>query len=153
LQIQELELASQLGSPSLLLLIQCCSFCTKDRQTFPPAYRYAYAHYFAKNIFIAIFGKLSTCSPMADAGAERAVVAAFPPPPPFWKHFTSDNLNKLEHVKEEQSTPESGSRRVRKWSPADLQSLNIPAELRYLIPPAIPKSGSYSVFGESQSVS
>lgn len=89
---------------------------------------------------------------MADGGAERALSATFPPPPPFWKHFTTDNLNKLEQIKEEHSKQHTGSVRKKKWTPAELQSLNVPAELRYLIPPEIPKTGSYNVFGEPQSV-
>jgi mediator of RNA polymerase II transcription subunit 7 len=89
---------------------------------------------------------------MADGGAERALPAAFPPPPPFWSHFTPENLNKLEQIKKEHLKKQTGSIQKKKWSPTELQSLDVSAELRYLVPPEIPKTGSYNVFGEPQSV-
>lgn len=84
-------------------------------------------------------------------GASRALTAAFPPPPPFWKHFTPENLEKLEQIKKE-STASKEEYRKKKWTPAELQALKVPPELRFLIPPEAPKSGTYSVFGEPQSV-
>lgn len=92
---------------------------------------------------------------MADAGQQRAVTAAFAPPPPLWKHFTRENLDKLEHIKTEASKGEGEDRQrtTIKWSPADLRALDLPPELRFLVPPEIPTSGEYSVFGEMQSVS
>ncbi|KAL1962346.1 hypothetical protein VTN77DRAFT_9759 [Rasamsonia byssochlamydoides] len=85
-------------------------------------------------------------------GAPRALTAAFPPPPPFWKHFTPENIEKLEQIKKESSKSKEEYRK-KKWSPAELQALKVPPELGYLIPPEAPKSGSYSVFGETQSIS
>ena len=85
---------------------------------------------------------------MADA--QRALTAPFPPPPPFWKHFTTDNVEKLEKIKKE-----SGNLKIssgKKWTPGDLQALDVPPELRYLIPPEAPTEGTYSVFGELQNV-
>jgi mediator of RNA polymerase II transcription subunit 7 len=89
---------------------------------------------------------------MADSGAERVLASPFPPPPPFWKHFTTDNLNKLEQIKEERSKQETRFTRKKKWTPTELQSLDVSSEIRYLIPPEIPKTGTYTVFGESQIV-
>jgi mediator of RNA polymerase II transcription subunit 7 len=85
---------------------------------------------------------------MADA--QRALTAPFPPPPPFWKHFTTENIDKLEKIKKESATSEGST--GKKWTASDLQALNVPTELRYLIPPDAPKEGTYSVFGELQNV-
>ncbi|KAF7594425.1 Mediator of RNA polymerase II transcription subunit 7 [Aspergillus hancockii] len=89
---------------------------------------------------------------MADAGQQRALTA-FAPPPPLWKHFTPDNLKKLEKIRKDASKGEDGKPQKKKWTPAELQSLDLPPELRFLVPPEIPKSGHYSVFGEQQSLS
>ncbi|KAE8146840.1 mediator of RNA polymerase II transcription subunit 7 [Aspergillus avenaceus] len=89
---------------------------------------------------------------MADAGQQRTLTA-FAPPPPLWKHFTPTNLKKLEDIKKEASKGEDGKPQKKKWTPAELRSLDLPPELRYLVPPEIPTSGQYSVFGEVQNLS
>lgn len=89
---------------------------------------------------------------MAD-GQQRALTTAFAPPPPLWKHFTPDNLKKLEQIKKEASKGEDGKPQKKKWTAAELRSLDLPPELRLLVPPDIPTSGQYSVFGEVQNVS
>ncbi|BCS04671.1 mediator complex subunit MED7 [Aspergillus luchuensis] len=90
---------------------------------------------------------------MADAAQQRTLATAFAPPPPLWKHFTPDNLQRLEEVKKEASKGEDGKPQKKKWSPAELRALDLPPELRLLVPPAIPDTGHYSVFGELQNVS
>lgn len=92
---------------------------------------------------------------MAEASQQRAVTAAFAPPPPLWRHFTAANLRRLEEIKRQASGNESGkfqSTKKKKWSPAELRALDLPPDLRFLVPPEIPTSGQYSVFGELQSV-
>lgn len=90
---------------------------------------------------------------MADPSQQRAVTAAFAPPPPLWKHFTRENRNKLEEFKKEASKGPNGEPvRDKKWSPSELRALDVPSELRFLVPPEIP-TGEYSVFGELQTVS
>ncbi|EEH38347.1 mediator of RNA polymerase II transcription subunit 7 [Paracoccidioides lutzii Pb01] len=86
---------------------------------------------------------------MAETGQQK-VTAAFPPPPPFWKHFTTQNLKKLEECKK-QHEENIGSKQT--WTPETLRLLELPAELRFMVPPKAPISGSYSLFGEWQSVS
>ncbi|KAF7508662.1 hypothetical protein GJ744_009054 [Endocarpon pusillum] len=61
--------------------------------------------------------------------------APFPAPPPFWKHFTTENLSRLKALKESNTQPE-----------------DIPLELSYLEPPT-PPSENYTIFGEEQSLS
>lgn len=88
---------------------------------------------------------------MADGAQQRALTAAFPPPPPFWKHFTPANLQKLEEIKQEAREGQDPKGK-KKWTPAELRALKVPPELRFLIPPEVPSNGHYSVFGELQSV-
>lgn len=98
--------------------------------------------------FKAINNLELTYTNMAETGQQK-VTAAFPPPPPFWKHFTSQNLKKLEECKKEHEE-KLGSKQS--WTPEALRMLEVPPELRFLVPPKAPTSGSYSLFGESQSV-
>lgn len=88
---------------------------------------------------------------MAEAGQQKAVTAAFAPPPPLWRHFTADNVNKLEEIKKQAAMDENGRPQKSKWSPAELRALDLSPELRFLVPPELP-SDRYSVFGEAQSV-
>jgi mediator of RNA polymerase II transcription subunit 7 len=60
--------------------------------------------------------------------------SAFPPPPPFYKFFTSENLRLLKSG----NPPESPEKK---------------RELQYLVPPAPPTEGSYSTFGDVWPVS
>ncbi|KAJ5215401.1 uncharacterized protein N7498_001808 [Penicillium cinerascens] len=90
---------------------------------------------------------------MEGANQQPAVPTAFAPPPPLWKHFTRDNLDRLEKIKNEASKGKDGRvNRNKQWSPSELRALDVPQELRFLVPPEIP-AGQYSVFGELQSLS
>src|SRR6266480_3428256 len=77
----------------------------------------------------------------------------FPPPPPFYKHFTAKNLDRLKKLQEsaqaegddiEQEATDSGLTKQ--------QIFDLPSELRYLIPPEVPADGKYRSFGEWQDV-
>ena len=62
----------------------------------------------------------------------------FPAPPPFFKSFTTSNLDQL--------------RKLRKTSAkegTDLDILALPPELRYLIPPTPPTEGEWRTFAET----
>ena len=63
---------------------------------------------------------------MADQqqGEQPLPIAPFPGPPPFWKHFSTANLSRLETLKADAASSDT---------PLDLKAL--PLELRYLIPP------------------
>ncbi|KAJ5519498.1 Mediator complex, subunit Med7 [Penicillium expansum] len=90
---------------------------------------------------------------MADENQQRAVNTAFAPPPPLWKHFTRENIDRVEQIKAEASKSEDGRlNKNKQWSAAELRALQLPSELRYLVPPDIPE-GQYSVFGELQTLS
>ncbi|EAU33714.1 conserved hypothetical protein [Aspergillus terreus NIH2624] len=90
---------------------------------------------------------------MAESGQPSALTTAFAPPPPLWKHFTPENVKRLEEIKKEASKGEDGKPRKKTWTPAELRALDLPPELRFLVPPEVPTEGHYSVFGELQSLS
>jgi mediator of RNA polymerase II transcription subunit 7 len=73
---------------------------------------------------------------MAEQGA---IAAAFPAPPPFYKHFTKQNLAALKRLRKtaKDSDNESG----------ELDVHALPNELRYLIPPQPLKDEKYTSFG------
>lgn len=88
---------------------------------------------------------------MEEGGRQKGITAAFPPPPPFWRYFTPSNLEKLETYKRQAESTVQGKAK-QSWSPEDLRRLELPSGLSYLVPPAPPKEGTYSLFGEPQSV-
>jgi mediator of RNA polymerase II transcription subunit 7 len=75
--------------------------------------------------------------------AQALPIAPFPAPPPFWKHFSSTNLQRLETLKTEAANT---------GIPLDLTTL--PLELRYLLPPPPPPPGTetYTTFHETHVV-
>ncbi|EUC27696.1 hypothetical protein COCCADRAFT_30878 [Bipolaris zeicola 26-R-13] len=74
---------------------------------------------------------------------EDIVLSFFPDPPPFYKHFTPENLARLQEIEKEaglhgsnDDDPSSNAAPGTKLSPE--QILALPTELRYLIPPEPP---------------
>ena len=78
---------------------------------------------------------------MAEQAQARMLSAAFPTPPPYYKHFTKQNVTKVRQIRREAAT---NSDQV------DVGSL--PADLRYLIPPEPPADGRYKSFGAQHDV-
>lgn len=80
---------------------------------------------------------------MAQPQEEDDVLTSyFPNPPPFYKHFTPKNLDALSHFKDQHNLSENAT-----LTPTQL--LDLPTELRYLVPPAPPvPSTEYTVFGK-----
>ncbi|KAI9840479.1 MAG: Mediator of RNA polymerase II transcription subunit 7 [Sclerophora amabilis] len=82
-----------------------------------------------------------------------ALSATFPAPPPFYNHFTSENLERLKEVQQSQhqSLTKSLSKQTSQQTPpkSPIQTLtSLPPELRYLIPPPPPSTGTYRSFGD-----
>ncbi|KAF1832826.1 hypothetical protein BDW02DRAFT_462670, partial [Decorospora gaudefroyi] len=72
---------------------------------------------------------------------EDLVLSFFPDPPPFYKHFTAENLARLKDVKKEASGDNDDNRDASTAPATKLsaeQILALPTELRYLIPPEPP---------------
>ena len=90
---------------------------------------------------------------MAAEPQQGAISAAFPAPPPFYKSFTTQNLESLPQLIEpasEKSPTQTRSTETHLLSVADLPP--VPAEFRNLIPPAPPADGKYRLFGELHDV-
>lgn len=79
---------------------------------------------------------------------EEQLVSYWPNPPPFYKHFTTKNIDALARLKEEDSITDDVSAPF-----TAAQILSLPAELRYLVPPEPPSAdASYHVFGKQTKV-
>jgi len=77
---------------------------------------------------------------MADQGQPRVLAAAFPTPPPYYKSFTKENVQRLRKLQKEGGvSPDDPLDAV------DRQSL--PQELRNLVPPEPPADGRFKSFG------
>ncbi|KAI9702803.1 MAG: Mediator of RNA polymerase II transcription subunit 7 [Candelina mexicana] len=84
---------------------------------------------------------------MTDEQQGNAVSAAYPAPPPFYRHFTPQNLSRL---KEAQRSQPLDSNTLTQQD--DAPRTNLPPELRFLIPPEPPSAGLYRNFGDTYNV-
>lgn len=90
---------------------------------------------------------------MADEGQPAPISATFPAPPPFYKAFTVDHLNRLQSQLES-----AGQAPLSTFHPTQPihgkipDSSSIPAELQNLLPPPIPSDGTYTTFGVEHAV-
>lgn len=83
---------------------------------------------------------------MADQQQPRTNLLAVPPGPPFfWKHFTTDNIERIEKLRAERSANQKIADKSSYKLPPRIRDL--PADLRYLQPPEPPASGVYRSFG------
>jgi mediator of RNA polymerase II transcription subunit 7 len=91
---------------------------------------------------------------MTDQQPSNALAAAFPSPP-FYQHFTPDNLDRIAALRVAQQ-PETANAfsdtqttvgETSAPSPA-LRLLDLPPELRFLQPPEPPAEGVYRSFGD-----
>ena len=90
---------------------------------------------------------------MAAEPQQSAISSAFPAPPPFYKAFTAENLQRLrDHIQStSQSSEASAATNPPHTSQIDLTSL--PSDLKSLIPPKLPEDGKYRSFGAGYDVS
>lgn len=76
--------------------------------------------------------------------------ANFPTPPPFYQHFTKNNLDQLRQIRKEQGIPQPGAEETRPTSSIETKGLDpttFPPNLRYLVPPPPPADGKWRTFG------
>lgn len=80
---------------------------------------------------------------MAEEQESQPLKATFPAPPPFYKHFTQQNLARLSEIHDVSHKAEQrGDEKPKSDSTA------LPPELRFLTPPEPPTEGTYRVFGD-----
>ena len=92
---------------------------------------------------------------MAETQHQQAtpMKAPFPAPPPFYKHFTSDNLAQLRRLRKEAGVPTNRKVESSDDAQAEVDILSLPTELRYLIPPPPPSSTQpFHAFGFERSL-
>ena len=83
---------------------------------------------------------------MADDQDSKTISTTFPIPPPFYKHFTEENRERLRGLVEDASDPIDGSKPEQNIDKQP-QLSELPAELQFLVPPSPPKDGCYTSFG------
>ncbi|KAF2971556.1 hypothetical protein GQX73_g1967 [Xylaria multiplex] len=73
----------------------------------------------------------------------QQIASTWPPPPPFWKEFTPDNVARIEDLRKEaaESSGIQNSSNIRLGP-------GLPRELRNLQPPPEPENGEWRVFGD-----
>ncbi|KAI9818819.1 MAG: Mediator of RNA polymerase II transcription subunit 7 [Pycnora praestabilis] len=86
------------------------------------------------------------------AEEKRAALSApYPAPPPFYKHFTPQNFIRLKEVRNSQNSSHIEDAMedtiVSPEAPGISQAIDLPPEIRYLIPPKPPSTGLYRSFG------
>ncbi|KAI4674252.1 uncharacterized protein J4E84_010627 [Alternaria hordeiaustralica] len=78
----------------------------------------------------------------------------FPDPPPFYKHFTTENLARLKELEKEAPPEDDETKSSPAYASTKLtveQILALPTELRYLIPPEPPADDAeFHVFGTKE---
>jgi mediator of RNA polymerase II transcription subunit 7 len=86
---------------------------------------------------------------MAEKQEQLEIHSTFPQPPPFWKSFTSENLERLEQYKKDNGDATSDNEAKSQTQLSAPQLLALPAELRYLVPPEPPADDDeYRVFNQ-----
>ncbi|KAJ9640483.1 Mediator of RNA polymerase II transcription subunit 7 [Coniosporium tulheliwenetii] len=83
---------------------------------------------------------------MADE-QDEGIGSTFPVPPPFCKHFTTDNLARLKELRENAQGEGSGAETSEPGTSSLRRVLDLPPELRFLIPPEPPTDGKWRNFG------
>lgn len=82
---------------------------------------------------------------------EGAVLNYWPDPPPFYKHFTTENLERLKEIERDASSDAENTTDTANISSklSTEQILALPSELRHLIPPPPPSDNeTFHIFGE-----
>ncbi|KAF4550059.1 Mediator of RNA polymerase II transcription subunit 7-like protein [Elsinoe fawcettii] len=79
---------------------------------------------------------------MAEQAQAAAMKAPFPDPPPYFKHFTKENLSRLRDMNKSQSMVNGDGTAI--------DNAALPDDLRYLVPPEPPADGKYKSFGLNQ---
>ena len=76
--------------------------------------------------------------PQPPPDDEDLILSYFPDPPPFYKHFTTENVKRLKEIEEEATSDNGDTKASLTMKLTTEQILALPTELRYLIPPEPP---------------
>ncbi|KAF2267351.1 MED7-domain-containing protein [Lojkania enalia] len=88
---------------------------------------------------------------MAGLPEQDGPRSLYPSPPPFYKHFTTENIARLNEFREANGIGANDSSAFPLLSASQL--LSLPAELRYLVPPEPPaEDEQYRVFNEDTKI-
>jgi len=79
----------------------------------------------------------------------NVLAAAFPSPPPFYEHFTPENLERISTLRATQQASSSNTPQQTPESKLPIRLLDLPPELRFLQPPEPPAEGRYRSFGDN----
>lgn len=82
---------------------------------------------------------------MADQQQGNVQASAFPSPPPFYQHFSEENIARVAVLRAARDTDSSQNDN----SPKELY---LPTELQFLQPPDPPAEGTYRSFGDLYNV-
>lgn len=81
---------------------------------------------------------------------QQGLAAIFPNPPPFWQDFTTEKIEKITALREQQTRSTNKFFDPSRELPPRI--LELPTELRFLQPPPLPESSIYKVFGDTYNV-
>lgn len=85
---------------------------------------------------------------MADAERPAHTLAApFPPPPPFYKHFTPVNIVRIKELRAAQEAKDGASTKSTEAKLLPTRIPDLPSELLFLQPPLPPTDEIYTMFG------
>lgn len=77
---------------------------------------------------------------------QNDISALYPPPPPYIKFFTNENINKLpEYIKKKETSASNTNDADPDGKNAHIEKIK--NELDFLIPPSMPTTGQYRAFG------
>ncbi|KAI1374426.1 MED7-domain-containing protein [Hypoxylon crocopeplum] len=74
---------------------------------------------------------------------QPGVSSTWPPPPPFWRDFTPENVARINELRKEEAEREEIK------DPSTIRLEGLPREQRNLQPPAEPADGVWRVFGDT----
>ncbi len=77
----------------------------------------------------------------------NAVSSTWPPPPPFWKSFTPENLSRIDELRKQKAEAEGINEDDYRCRAKILRVDDAPWELRHLQPPPEPENGAWRLFG------
>lgn len=73
---------------------------------------------------------------------QQQLISPFPAPPPFYKHFTKQNRDRVQQLRREAGASQNDGAKEH-----DIDTTTLPPELGCLVPPPPPSTSKFTVFG------